>query len=51
MINLQKAKDLKVDGEKRERNVDLRSVAPVDQTADGVRSRERHFRSSENLGS
>ena len=44
------ATDLKVDGEKRDGNVDLRLVAPVDQTAHRMRSREWHFKSSENLG-
>ena len=44
------AKYLKVNGDKRNRNVDLRLWAPVHQTAHWMRSKEGHFKSSENLG-
>ena len=38
---------LKVNGDKRNRNVDVRLCAPVHQPAYWVRSEERHFKNSE----
>ena len=42
------AKDLKVNRDKRNWNMNLIMLAPVDQTAHRMRSRERHFDCSEN---
>ena len=41
------AKDLKVNRDQRDWNMDLIMLAPVDQTAHRMRSRERHFNCSE----